>query len=234
MLITIKEPEKEKSSTYSFKEVMAQIIEPLKDPNYKRFLIAFFLYSIPFTAFNYLIVNLGTFLLKLRGFEFIILAGVAFCFSILSFMIWKMLSKKVGIKKSLSTCLAFSCFSFLLVLILLFPMPLELSFGVGLVIITSCLSNLIGTMIFSIPIISDLIDQSERKIGRNLSGAYTGAYTMIGSIAAGTAMLIISIFLELFGPEAPISYVFILTLGATFIAIAFFIFQKVEIEGSKG
>ena len=54
---------------------------------------------------------------------------------------------------------------------------------------------------------------------------------MMGALASGTAMLVISIFLEFFGPEEPISYVFILTLGAVLIVAAIPLFQKVKIKG---
>lgn len=233
MLAIIKEPEKDRSQKGSFKDLLAQLSEPLKDKNYRTFLITFFLFWIPFVAFQYLILNLGTFLLQLRGSEFIILAIVALIGAIVSFVVWKSISEKVGLKKTLSICLVFAAIAFSLILILLIPMPHTILFGVGIVLITLCLCSLVGTMVFPFAIISDIIDQAEAATNKNLSGSYSGAFTMMGSLASGTAMLIISIFLEIFGPEAPISYAFILTLGAGFIVLAIFLFQKVKIMGTN-
>ena len=234
MLIIIKEPEKDRSDKSSFKEVMVQLTEPLRDTNYRTFLITFFLFWIPFVAFQYLVVNLGTFLLKLRGNEFVILAVVALIFAIVSFVVWKTISTKFGIKKTLTICLIFAAVAFFLVLILLIPMPHGLLFGVGIILVSLCLCSLVGTMVFPFAIMGDIIDQAEEATGKNLSGSYSGGFTMMGSLASGTAMLIISIFLEIFGPEAPISYAFILALGAAFIVVAIFLFQKVKIVGTEG
>ncbi len=232
MLIVIKEPEQDRSKKTSFKDFLKQLGEPLKNNNYRFFLITFFLFWIPFVAFQYLILNLGTFVLQLRGNEFVILAVVALISAILSFGAWNTISKKVGIKKTLTICLIFAAIAFSLILILLIPMPHEVLFAVGIVLISLCLCSLVGTMVFPFTIISDIIDQAELTTKKNLSGSYSGAFAMTGSLAAGTAMLIISIFLEIFGPEAPISYAFILALGAAFIFVAIFLFQKVKIVGT--
>lgn len=236
MLLIIKLPPKERvedKPKSTIKEVLKGVLEPLKDNNYRFFLIAFFLFWIPFVSFQYLILPLGTFLLQLRGAEFNILAGVAFVSAIISFVVWQKISIKFGLKKTLSICLIFSAIAFFLVLILIVPMPHELLFGLGLVLISLCLCALVGTMVFPFAIISELVDLAEEKTGKSMSGAYSGAFTMMGSLASGTAMLIISIFLEIFGPEAPISYGFILAMGAFFIVVALIIFQKVQLKGTS-
>lgn len=233
MLIVIKEPPKEKQEKREIKEVIIDLLQPLKDSNYRIFLVCFFLFWIPFVAFQYLILNLSTFLLKLRGNEFIIMAGIAFVFAIISFIIWQKLSEKYGLKKTLSMCLLFAAIAFFLILILLIPMPHALLLGIGITLITLCLCSLVGTMVFPFAIISDIVDQAEIRTGKSQSGSYSGAFTMMGSLASATAMLIISIFLEIYGPEAAISYGFILVLGACFIVIALILFQKVEIVGTE-
>ncbi|MHA1148693.1 MAG: MFS transporter [Promethearchaeota archaeon] len=231
MMIIIKEPEKNCEEKASLKEILRGALEPIKDPNYRLFLITFFLFWIPFVSFQYLILSLGTFLLQLRGNEFIILAGVALVAAIISFVIWSKFSERYGLKKSLTICLLFAGISFFLILILLIPMNHDLIFGIGILLISLCLCALVGTMVFPFAIISDIIDQAEARTGKLSSGSYSGAFTMMGSLASGTAMLIISAFLEVFGPEHPISYAFILSLGAAFILVAVVLFQKVKIVG---
>ncbi|MHA1292596.1 MAG: MFS transporter [Promethearchaeota archaeon] len=233
MLIVIKEPEKKISKEPILKEVINNFSEPLKDNNYRLFLITFFLIWVPFVAFQYLILSLATFVLKLRGSEFFVMAAVAFLFAILSFVLWQKLSKKHGLKKTFTICLIFASISFFSVLILLIPMPTDILFILGMIFITFCLCSLVGTMIFPFAIMSDIIDSAELKKNKSLSGSYSGAFTMTGSLAGGTAMLIISICLEIYGPESPISYGFILAIGAFFIVIAIFLFQKIKITGTK-
>ena len=88
-------------------------------------------------------------------------------------------------------------------------------------------------MIFPFAITADLIDAAELKTGKTLSGAYSGAFTMMGSIASGTAMLIISSFLEILGAQNPLSFAVILEVGAGLMVLAFILLQKVTISGPK-
>jgi len=83
-------------------------------------------------------------------------------------------------------------------------------------------------------LISDLIDTAELKTGKSLSGSYLGAFTMVGSFASASAMLIISVFLELYGTESPIGYIVLLSIiGVSLIVAALIIFQKVQIVGTE-
>ena len=90
-------------------------------------------------------------------------------------------------------------------------------------------------MTFPFAIMGDLIDSAESKAdGKSLSGTYSGAFIMIGSLAAALSMLIVSIILQLFGPESPISYALIISVvGSGLILIAVIIFQKVPIVGTE-
>ncbi|MHA1272051.1 MAG: MFS transporter [Promethearchaeota archaeon] len=233
MIWRIKIPEKNQKSNNSKVKILDNLKNPIKDRNFRLFLIAFFLFWIPFVAFQYLIIPMGTFLIQLRGSEFYIMGGVSLSFAAISFIIWKKISKRFGLKKTMMICLIYAAFSFSLVLILLVPMPHEVIFGIGLILLSLCLSSLVGTMIFPFAIMAELIDAEEQKTGKNLSGSYSGAFTMTGSLASGTAMGIISIFLEIFGSEAGISYGFILTLGALFIIISILIFKKIELKNKE-
>ena len=111
----------------------------------------------------------------------------------------------------------------------------QLKFILGLAIICLCFCCLGGTMTFPIAIAGDLIDSAESKAnGKSLSGTYSGAYIMVGSFAAALSILIVSIFLQLFGPESPISYALIVAVvGSGLILIAVIIFQKVQIVGTE-
>ena len=56
---------------------------------------------------------------------------------------------------------------------------------------------------------------------------------MMGSLAAASSVLIISANLELYGPEAALGYIVILSvIGPILLFVALLIFQKVQIMGT--
>ncbi len=234
MLIIIKEPPKQRDTKLSLNEMFKDLAEPFKDKNYRLFLITFYLFWIPFVAFQYLVLNLATFVISVRGNEFILMAIVVIMFAALSFIGWKKLSEKYGLKETLSICLIFAIFSFILVSILLIPMPNEIILIVGILLISLCFCSSVGTMVFPFAIMSDLIDNAELKTGKMLSGSYSGAFIMMGSLAAASSVLIISVNFELFGPEAALGYIIILSfIGPTLLFVALIVFQKVQIGTNK-
>ena len=235
MMLIIKEPKRTNREKTGLKEILRGLSEPLRDKNYRRWLITYFLLWIPFMAFQFLALNIATFVVELRGIEFLISILVGFISTIFSFVIWEKISQKFTLKKTFTICLIFSSISFSLILILIIPMTHQLKFILGLAIICLCFCCLGGTMTFPIAIAGDLIDSAESKAnGKSLSGTYSGAYIMVGSFAAALSILIVSIFLQLFGPESPISYALIVAVvGSGLILIAVIIFQKVQIVGTE-
>jgi len=161
------------------------------------------------------------------------MAIVVIMFAALSFIGWKKLSEKYGLKETLSICLIFAIFSFILVSILVIPMTNEMILIVGILLISLCFCSLVGTMVFPFAIMSDLIDNAEIKTGKVLSGSYSGAFIMMGSLAAASSVLIISVNLEIFGPEPSLGYIIILSIiGSTLLFVALIVFQKVQLIGT--
>ena len=235
MMLIIKEPKRTNREQTGLKEILRGLSEPIKDRDYRRWLITYFLFWIPFMAFQFSALNIATFVVELRGIEFLISIMIGFISVIFSFVIWEKISQKCSLKKTFTICLLLSSISFSLILILIIPMTHELKFIIGLVIICLCFCCLGGTMTFPFAIMGDLIDSAESKAnGKSLSGTYSGAYIMIESLGEAASMLIIAIFLQLYGPESPISYALILAVvGASLLLIAVIIFQKVSIVGTQ-
>jgi len=232
MLLIIKEPPKHRDKKFSFNEIFKDLAGPFKDKNYRFFLITFYLFWIPFVAFQYLVLSLATFVISIRGNEFLLMAVVVIVFAALSFIGWKKISEKYGLKETLSICLIFSILSFILVSVLLIPMPDEMILIMGILLISLCFCSSVGTMVFPFAIMSELIDNAEIKTGKILSGSYSGAFIMMGSLAASSSLLIISINFELFGPENALGYIIILSvIGSILLIIALIVFQKVQIIG---
>ncbi len=234
MLLFIKEPPKQTVTKLSFKEMVNDLLGPFKDKNYGLFLIVFYLFWIPLVSFQFLVLNLATFVISMRGNEFILMAIVVIMFAAVSFIAWKNLSEKYGLKETLSICLIFSIFSFILFSLLLVPMPGEVGIIVGILLISLSFCSSVGIMVFPFAIMSDLIDNAEIKTGKNLSGSYSGAFIMMGSLASASSVLIISVNLELYGPEAALGYIIILSIiGPILLFAALLIFQKVQVKGTR-
>lgn len=233
VLIFIKEPPPDSSESLIFKQVIKDLSEPFKDKNSLRFLISYFLVWIPLVTLNYTVMNLTTFVLDLRGSEFLLFAGVAFFAAIGAFILWNVLSEKLGLKRTTSICIFITCVSFFFILILILPMEHETMIPIGMVIVSACLVGYVGVMIFPMAIMSDIIDTAELKSGRSLSGSYMGAYNMVLSFGSAASMLIVSILLEVFGPAEPISYGIIYMVCGFLLVGGFFLFQKVKIVGTE-
>jgi Na+/melibiose symporter-like transporter len=233
MLLFIKEPPKQTALKLSFKEMFKDLLGPFKDKNYRLFLIVFYFFWIPLVAFQFLVLNLATFVISMRGDEFILMAIVVIVCAAVSFIAWKKLSEKYGLKNTLSICLMFSIFSFILFSLLLVPMPSEVVIIVGILLISLCFCCSVGTMVFPFAIMSDLIDNAEIKTGKTLSGSYSGAFIMMGSLASASSVLIISVNLELYGAEVAFGYIIILSvIGPFLLVVSLLVFQKVQVIGT--
>lgn len=232
MIKIIKEP-KNKSCEMGMKQVFKDLIEPFKDHNFRNFLIAYFLLWVPLVSLNYVLMNLITFVLELRGSEFVIFAIVAFSAAVVAFIFWNKISAKIGLKKVTTLCLLISIVAFLLMQLIIIPFPHETIFIIGLFLVSLVLFGYVGSMIFPWAIVSDIVDNAERKMGRPLSGPYAGAFNLVLSFAAATSMLMVSIMLELYGAEATASYAFVFLLGIFLLVPAVLIFQKVIITGTE-
>ncbi|MHA1148690.1 MAG: MFS transporter [Promethearchaeota archaeon] len=231
MMIVIKEPDI-KSCSLTIHQVISDLGEPFKDNNYRYFLLAYFLLWIPLVSLNYLLMNLITFVIQLRGQEFIWFAGVAFISAVSAFLFWNKLSDNLGLKKTTSICIIISIIAFLLIYTLTLPMEHDLKVFYGFFVVGICLLGYVGSMIFPWAIVGDIVDSAELKTGRSLSGPYVGGFNFVLSFAAATSMLMISIFLELWGPQSPTAYALVFVFGAFLLGISVIIFQKVLIVGT--
>ena len=104
MMLIIKEPKRTNREKTGLKEILKGLSEPLKDKNYRRWLITYFLLWIPFMAFQFLALNIATFVVELRGIEFLISILVGFISTIFSFVIWEKISQKFTLKKTFTIC----------------------------------------------------------------------------------------------------------------------------------
>ncbi len=230
----IKEPKREVEKTFSLNILVHDLSLPFKDKNYRRWLLTYFLVWTASTSLDYLLMTLATFILKLSGlFEFGLFVGIVFFFGILSFLAWKAISNKLGLKRTITLCFLVICAGFLLMTVIAIPMELRTMQIAGLIIYTICLVGKIGIIEFAAAISSDIIDSAELEHDRSVSGSYTGAGSLIGSFAGATSMIIITSFLQVFGAQSKSSYAIIFLVGALLFGIGVIIFQKVSIVGTN-
>ncbi len=229
MQSVIKEKPKSNFNYPGINEILKNITIPFKDKNFRKWLMAYFFFWVPFVAFQYLLLNIATFMLKLRGNEFIILISVALTTAIFSFVIWQKIAIKMGLVKALSSCLLVTGIGFFLMVILTIPMTQLLVFVLGVSIVSILVSCLVGAMIFPLAISSNIIEHAEIRSGNSLSGSYYGAISTILALGSAMAMLLVSIFLQILKVENPITYGVIMVFCAVLIIIAVIILRKIEI-----
>ena len=229
MQSVIKEKPKSNFNYPGINEILKNITIPFKDKNFRKWLMTYFFFWTPFVAFQYLLLNIATFMLKLRGNEFIILISVALTTAILSFVVWQKLAIKIGLIKALSICLMSSSIGFFLMIILTFPMTQLIVFILGVSLISILVSCLVGAMIFPLAISSNLIERAEIKTGNSLSGSYYGTISMILALGSAVAMLFVSIFLQILKVENLVTYGTIMAFCAVLIIIAVIILRRIRI-----
>ncbi|MCP4763324.1 MAG: hypothetical protein GY870_16235, partial [archaeon] len=188
---------------------------------------------VPVVSLSYLLMNIATYLLQLRGSEFMLFLLVACCAGIFAFVLSQKLSAKYGIKKTLRICLLITLIPFVSIFVVLFPFDHISIVVIGMVLVSLCLIGFVGAMIFPATIMSAIIDEAESTSNKSLSGSYAGASSMVMTGGSATSMLIVSLFLELLGPEEKISYVVIFLFGAVLIILSLYLFRKVRIGEIK-
>ena len=233
MLLFTKEPSKSSREKPSISQIFTDIKEPLKDKNFRNYLISFFLSWTPIVSLSYLLMNIATYLLELRGSEFVIFMIVALCAGLFAFVFSQKLSEKHGIKKTLQICLMITFIPFISIFIILLPLDHSITVVLGMILVGLCLIGFVGAMIFPSTIMSAIVDEAEKSSHKSLSGSYAGAYSMVLTGGSATSMLIVSLFLEIFGAEAKISYVGFFLFGAILLALSLFIFRKVRIRSDE-
>lgn len=234
MLWKIKEPDVHVEQRSSIKKLFKEILDPLKDTNFRIYLVSFFLMFVSIGAFEVLILNFATFVINLRGDEFLLLAIVALIAAAASFFIFDTLSKKIGLKKVMFLCLIVASIAFISIFLLIIPMPHELVLVLGIIIVAFCLASFVGAMIFPMAIVSNIVDAAKMRTGKNLSGSYIGTLTMASSLASAVTILLISIFLEIFGTETNISYILIFFVGGILMILGTLAFKNVNLTTKVG
>ncbi len=230
----IKEPPQTSQKSDSWKLFLQDLSVPFKDKTYKRWMLTFFLVWTASTALDYLLMNLAAFVLELRGlFEIGIFVGIVFSFGLLSFFFWKAICNKLGLKRTVTLCFVVMCVSYILMSVIALPLELRVLQIFGLIIYTLCLIGKIGIIEFAAAIGGDIIDSAELESGKSVSGSYTGAGSLIGSLAGATSMIIITIFLQMFGSQSKMSYAIIFIVGALLFGLGAILFQKVSIVGTE-
>ena len=232
IIFGIKEPEKSVQEKRKVGQLLKDLASPFKDKNYTLLLVALFLIWIPMMNLQFSLINYATLGLSLRGSEFLVFGVVLLFSAIISFVIWDKVSKKIGLKKTMTITMSLACVSYFLNIILLIPMEHMFSATIGIILLSLSLSALVGTMIFPLAIVSSIVDQKESETGKSVSGAYMGSFNMVLSLGTGTATLLLSLFLQVLGESIGSSYIIIILFGSILVIPGVLLFQKVKIRSS--
>ena len=174
------------------RNVMREFKVVLSNRNYVLWFITQGIYSVGLTVLTGLTFNLISFL-GLNGItEFAVFAAAMFGTTMLSFILWERLSKKIG--KRISLFISYGC--------LIVILPLTLVLGKIPVIPdnveTWVFGMLLGfglstTYILPNAVIGDLADEDERKTGESRAGMYTGFNSIPLNIFQAAAFFLIPV-----------------------------------------
>jgi len=225
MLTHIQEP-----AIYSEKIAsLTHLSAPFKDKKYRRWLVTYILLWIPFIAFQTLMLNMATFVLRLHGVQFYLFIGGGVVVVFFSAALWQILAKKMGLKSAFQLCLTVSTIAFFSHIILLVSLSAEFIIPIGILLIFILLWALTGVMSLPLVIMSDLIIQAQTSKNKAISGLYSGAQSTVARIGSGITMLYVVIFLDMFGIDNALSYGLIFTFGGIFVLVSAISFKKIPI-----
>jgi GPH family glycoside/pentoside/hexuronide:cation symporter len=204
-LLSIKEEPVERKE----RDILREFKIVLTNKNYVLWFITQGIYSMGLTILTALTFDLIGFLGLTGMVDFAIFAAAMFGTTMLSFVLWEKLSKRIG--KRIGLLISYGC----LILIL----PLTLVLGKIPVIPDNVETWIFGlllgfglstTYLFPNAIIGDLADEDERNTKESRAGMYTGFNSIPLNIFQATAYLLVPF---IYNPEPGASYLGLNWLG---------------------
>ncbi|MHA1379775.1 MAG: MFS transporter [Candidatus Helarchaeota archaeon] len=219
----------------SMKKVLIDTFKSFKDPNFKLFLFAILFMTI---GIRLLVKNLTlffTFILNLKGAQFLIFILPLVIFAVLGFIFWSKRTHSVGVKKTYIQSDWFVGISLGATVIFLIDMQADLLLWIARILIAGVLFGLITGYTLPNPAISELVDTAPREIfakmdTSSLSGAYFGTYLFIVNIANALGDIILGIILAGHNAESPLAVGLIFPIAGVLYLISISILNKTNMS----
>ncbi|MFX0043325.1 MAG: MFS transporter [Candidatus Hodarchaeota archaeon] len=185
-----------------------QIIVPIKDKKFRKFLSVRFFNSISGKTLGILVIPFLAFVLKFRENEFFIYILVSIFSKFTWYLIWRKIFAQKSLVSKFSILLGFASIASLLDIIFLFQ---DLDFVFRVVMFIIAVGTVLGAMytfpLFSIPIGAALVHEAAYSIEESnstnavsrLSGAYYGSLSFMASMGQAFASIMLGVILT--GPN---------------------------------
>jgi len=223
----------------SFKSFFPQMIEPLKDKKYRKFLSVRLFNAMSGRILGMMVIPFLTFTLLFTGGAFYIYIIISATSKFIGFIIWRRILKKHAVIKTYTICILASAVSALLDLIFLIDgLPTILKIFLFVVTIGTILGSMYGFGLFNPPLASALVYEAAENSNvhtldiavSNISGAYFGISSFILSIGQSFTSLMIGFILT--GANAENSTIITLTLSSMgiFYLISLYFLRKLKLK----
>ncbi len=232
-------PLESETEKVTFKAALQQMIVPAKDKKYRKFLAVGLFMGISGRIIGLIIIPFLTFVLKFRGTDFFIYVIVSFSCKFLWFFIWKRILKNQPLVRTYSMCLAISVIASFLELIFLIEV-LTFEFKIALFVVSygTVLGSMYAFNLFGGPLFSALVYEAADKTENDnldeavseLSGAYVGLMTFMGSVGPAIATILIGLILMEQNEENPIIITICLASTGIFYLIALLYLMRIKLD----
>ncbi|MFX1276119.1 MAG: MFS transporter [Promethearchaeota archaeon] len=190
-----------KSNRISITTTFKNMIEPLKDIKYRKFIFVNLYSNVALGIMGFIIIPFLDFVMLFEGINYYIYPIVSISNKIGWFFIWRYLQDKKNILKSYKACTILCIFAAIIILLYLFE---NIGFEIKILIFILTVGLLLGSIyafrLYSTPIAANLISEAAMKNGNNdrennvskISGAYMGLLSFTISFGPAVSNIILA------------------------------------------
>jgi Na+/melibiose symporter-like transporter len=229
----------QKKESLSIKRAFTQILVPLKDKKYRKYLSVRFFNSTSSNILGIAIIPFLTFVLEFREIEFFIYVLLSTITKFTWYFLWKYFFQTKELKQRYSFCIASGFISSFLILIFFFNIEsFFLKIVLFIIVIGTVLGSLYAYPLFAVPMSAILVYDAaftidefnlEEEVSK-ISGAYYGSLNFM--ISLGKALGSILMGIAFIGPNQENPLVIVLSLASMgiFYLISFISLRTIEIR----
>lgn len=226
----------------SFKEQLQDVFKPFKNHEFKWWSYTNFTLNFGMRIPMTILMGMLMYVLELEGIAMIIFLVAVLPFVAIGFNVWNNISKKQGLKKTLTTLLGLLTIFMGFGAFLLINMVWGLKIAVGFAIVVILVSCLIALYILPNAIVSKIIDlEIEDQIEKNgpfedindrykFAGKFFGANALILNLSGASAFILIGMLLD---KEDPFIITLMLPITGIFMLMAFFFARPINLRRGK-
>ncbi len=229
----------QRRNNLSIKRAFKQILAPLRDKKYRKYLSVSFFNSTSSNILGIAIIPFLTFVLEFREREFFIYVLLSTITKFTWYFLWKYFFQNKDLKQKFSLCIASGIISSFLILIFLFNFESYfLKILLFIIAIGTVLGSLYAFPLFSVPMgailvynAAFLIDKinPEEEVSK-ISGAYYGSLNFIVSLGKALGSILMGILLIGPNQENPMIIILSLVSMGLFYLISVVSLRTIEIK----